>query len=68
MTKIQALLETPNPDEAIWSTALRTWVSRLDEMEREFAPCDTARFGSICSRVRYIDNVRQKFPSCFSFG
>jgi hypothetical protein len=37
----------------------------LDGLEREFAPCDTARFGSLPSRVRYIKNVREKFPSCF---
>ena len=38
----------------------------LDAMEREFAPCDTARFGSLPSRVRYIDNVRATYPDCFT--
>src|SRR5882762_4462908 len=65
MAKIQELLATPDPSDADWSAALRNWVTRLDGMEREFAPCDTARFGSLPSRVRYIKNVREKFPSCF---
>ena len=65
MAKIQELLATPDPSDADWSAALRNWVTRLDGMEREFARCDTARFGSLPSRVRYIKNVREKFPSCF---
>jgi len=65
IAKIQELLATPNPSDADWSAALRNWVTRLDGMEREFAPCDTARFGSLPSRVKYIKNVRKKFPSCF---
>ncbi|MEY2603818.1 MAG: hypothetical protein QOH31_1602 [Verrucomicrobiota bacterium] len=65
IAKIQELLATPNPSDADWSAALRNWVTRLDGIEREFAPCDTARFGSLPSRVRYIKNVREKFPSCF---
>jgi hypothetical protein len=66
LTKIRELLDAPNPAYAAWSNALRTWVNRLDGMEREFAPCDTARFGSLPSRVRYIDTVRKEFPSCFA--
>jgi Family of unknown function (DUF6058) len=65
ITKIQELLAAPHPDDADWLAALRNWVTRLDGMEREFAPCDTARFGSLPSRVKYIKNVREKFPSCF---
>jgi hypothetical protein len=65
IAKIQELLATPNPGDADWSAALRNWVTRLDGMEWEFAPCDTARFGSLPSRVRYIKNVREKFRSCF---
>jgi Family of unknown function (DUF6058) len=68
MVRIGELLAEPNPADAQWSAALRTWVDRLDGMEREFAPCDTARFGSLPSRVRYIDQVREKFPDCFSSG
>ena len=63
IAKIQELLATPNPSDADWSAALRNWVSRLDGMEREFAPCDTARFGSLPSRVRYIKNVRERRSS-----
>ena len=66
MVRIGELLAEPNPADAQWSAALRTWVNRLDGMEREFAPCDTARFGSLPSRVRCIDQVREKFPDCFS--
>jgi Family of unknown function (DUF6058) len=65
ITKIQELLATPDPRDANWSAALRNWVTRLDGMEREFAPCDTTRFGSLPSRVKYIKNVKEKFPSCF---
>src|ERR1700730_7401983 len=63
ITKIQELLATPNPSDTDWSAALRNWVTRLAGMEREFAPCDTARFGSLPSRVRYIKNVREKRSS-----
>jgi hypothetical protein len=66
VARIGELLAGPNPADAQWSAALRTWVNRLDSMEREFAPCDTARFGSLPSRVRCIDQVREKFPDCFS--
>ncbi|MBV8102296.1 MAG: hypothetical protein JOZ31_24390 [Verrucomicrobia bacterium] len=66
MGKIDELLSEPNPGDIQWSAALRVWVNRLEAMEREFAPCDTARFGSLPSRVRYIDNVRAKFPDCFT--
>ena len=68
MVRISELLADPNPVDAQWSAALRTWVNRLDGMEREFAPCDTARFGSLPSRVRCIEQVREKFPGCFSSG
>jgi hypothetical protein len=68
MARIGELLAGPNPADALWSAELRTWVNRLDCMEREFAPCDTARFGSLPSRVRCIDQVREKFPDCFSSG
>ena len=63
MAKIQELLATPDPSDADWSAALRNWVTRLDGMEREFAPCDTARFGSLPSRVRYIKNARESSHS-----
>jgi hypothetical protein len=65
LAKIDELLAAPKPTDANWSANLRSWVTRLDGLEREFAPCDTARFGSLPSRVRYIKNVREKFPSCF---
>jgi hypothetical protein len=66
MGKIDELLSEPNAGDSEWSVTLRSWTSRLDAMEREFAPCDTARFGSLPSRVRYIDNVRAKYPDCFT--
>jgi Family of unknown function (DUF6058) len=66
MGKIDELLSEPNAGHTEWSAALRSWINRLDAMEREFAPCDTARFGSLPSRVRYIDNVMAKYPDCFT--
>jgi hypothetical protein len=66
LTRIRTLLDAPNPGDVEWSARLRTWVNRLDSMEREFAPCDTARFGCASSRERYIDRARQEFPTCFS--
>jgi Family of unknown function (DUF6058) len=68
MGKIDELLSEPNAGDSEWSAALRSWVNRLDAMEREFAPCDTARFGSLPSRVRYIANARAKYSACLSFG
>jgi hypothetical protein len=65
IAEIEDLLASPDPGDADWSENLRTWVNRLDGMEREFAPCDTARFGSLPSRVRYIGNARKAYPSCF---
>jgi hypothetical protein len=65
MGRIDELLREPNPADSQWSAALLSWVNRLDAMEREFAPCDTARFGSLPSRVRYINNVRAKYSICF---
>jgi len=67
MARIDELLGEAKPGDPQWSAALRSWVNRLDAMEREFAPCDTARFGSLPSRVRYIDNVRAKYSACSSF-
>jgi Family of unknown function (DUF6058) len=66
MGKIDELLSGPTAGNTEWSAALRSWINRLDAMEREFAPCDTARFGSLPSRVRYIDNVMAKYPDCFT--
>jgi hypothetical protein len=68
MARIDELLGEPDPGDTQWSAALHTWVNRLDGMEREFAPCDTARFGTLPSRVRYIDNVRAKYGASFSGG
>ena len=66
MGKIDELLSGPTAGNTEWSAALRSRINRLDAMEREFAPCDTARFGSLPSRVRYIDNVMAKYPDCFT--
>ena len=65
MARIDELLGEPDPGNSQWSAALTSWVNRLDAMEREFAPCDTARFGSLPSRVRYIDTAKAKYPDCF---
>lgn len=65
ISEIEELLATPDQDDPDWSANLRSWVNRLDGLEREFAPCDTARFGSVSTRVRFIQNVREAYPSCF---
>jgi hypothetical protein len=65
MGRIDELLSEPNPEDTQWTIELHSWVNRLDGMEREFAPCDTARFGSLPSRVRYIDQVRAKYSVGF---
>jgi hypothetical protein len=68
MARIDELMGHPRPADTEWSDALRSWVSRLDALEREFAPCDTERFGSLPSRVRYIDRTREKYPESFSIS
>jgi Family of unknown function (DUF6058) len=65
IAEIEELLATPDLNDPDWSANLRTWVNRLDGLEREFAPCDTLRFGSVSTRVRYIEKARAAFPSCF---
>jgi len=65
MGKIDELLSEPNAGDLKWSLTLRSWTSRLDAMEREFASCDTAPFGSLPSHVRYIER-QAKYPDCFT--
>jgi hypothetical protein len=54
MARIDELFENPKP------------LDRLDGLERQFAPCDTGRFGSLPSRVRYIDRARKEYPEAFA--
>jgi Family of unknown function (DUF6058) len=65
MARIDELFENPEPFDQTWRSKLRGLVYRLDGLERQFAPCDTARFGSLPSRVRYIDRARKEYPEAF---
>jgi hypothetical protein len=65
MAQIDGLFANPKTSDAEWHAQLRAWVYRLDELERQFAPCDTERFGSLPSRVRYIDRAKAEYPEVF---
>jgi hypothetical protein len=66
MARIDELFENPKPFDETWRSKLRGLVNRLDGLERQFAPCDTGRFGSLPSRVRYIDRARKEYPDAFA--
>jgi len=65
MTQIDKLFADANQSGPARAFQLKAWVNRLEGWERQFAPCDTARFGSLPSRVRYIDRARSSFPEIF---
>ncbi|MEO8554736.1 MAG: DUF6058 family natural product biosynthesis protein, partial [Kofleriaceae bacterium] len=60
-----AWLAEPRIDDAEWRRCVRRDVSRLDELEREFAPCDRERFGGSVSRDRLITAPRALYPDLF---
>jgi len=66
MARIDELFENPKPVDETWRSKLHGLVNRLDALERQFAPCDTGRFGSLPSRVRYIDRARKEYPEAFA--
>ena len=66
MARIEELFENPKPLDETWRSKLRGLVNRLYGLERQFAPCDTGRFGSLRSRVRYIDRARKEYPEAFA--
>jgi hypothetical protein len=61
-----ALLAEPRLEDLRWRTEVRREVTRLDELEREFAPCDRKRFGGSVSRDRLITATRARYPSIFA--
>jgi hypothetical protein len=63
---IEALLRQPGPEDDRWRHRLRLAVTRLDELERDFAPCDRARFGGSVSRDRLIRAPRAMYPAVFA--
>jgi uncharacterized protein DUF6058 len=65
MARIDELFEKPKPFDETWRSKLRGLVNRLDGLERQFASCDTGRFGSLPSRVRYIDRAGKEHPEAF---
>ena len=66
MARIDELFENPKPVDETWRSKLHGLVNRLDGLERQFAPCDTGRFGSLPSRVRYIDRASKEYPEAFA--
>ncbi len=66
MARIDELFANPKPFDEMWRSKLRGLVNRLDGLERQFAPCDTGQFGSLPSRVRYIDRARKEYPDAFA--
>jgi hypothetical protein len=66
IARIDELFENPKPLDETWRSKLRGLVNRLDGLERQFASCDTGRFGSLPSRVRYIDRARKEYPEAFA--
>jgi hypothetical protein len=62
---IEALLRRAEPSDPRWRDELCAKVTRLDEVEREFAPCDRARFGGSVSRDRAILAPRALYPAVF---
>jgi hypothetical protein len=61
-----ARLAEPRIDDGEWRRCVRPDVSRLDELERAFAPCDRHRFGGSVSRDRLITAPRALYPDLFS--
>jgi hypothetical protein len=61
-----ARLAEPRIDDGEWRRCVRRDVSRLDELERAFAPCDRHRFGGSVSRDRLITAPRALYPDLFS--
>jgi Family of unknown function (DUF6058) len=59
-TEIEHLLAESRPDDRRWSDRLTALVDELDALEREFAPYDRRRWGSV-SRDRLITAVRKKY-------
>ena len=66
IARIDELFENPKPLDETWRSKLRGLVNRLDGLERQFASCDTGRFGSLPSRVRYIDRATKEYPEAFA--
>lgn len=62
---ISALLDRPEPADAVWRRDLRDLVDELDELERPFAAFDRERFGGPSSRDRLITAVRERYPQAF---
>jgi hypothetical protein len=60
-----AMLAEPRVDDVDWRRCVRRDVLRLDELEREFAPCDRKRFGGSVSRDRLITAPRARYPDLF---
>jgi hypothetical protein len=66
VTRIDALLGEPRPDDPGWRDQLRASVDELDALERPFAPeYDRARWG-LSSRDRCITAARDRFPEVFT--
>jgi hypothetical protein len=66
VSSIRALLDAPDPANAVWCSDLRAQVDELDELERPFSPdYDRQRFGRPPTRDELITAPRRLFPSLF---
>ncbi len=59
-TEIERLLADARPDDRHWRDRLTELVDELDALEREFAPYDRRRWGTV-SRDRLITAVRRQY-------
>ena len=63
VTRIESMLEHPDPHNEEWHTTLRRHVDALDDLERPFTAFDREYFGGSVSRDRCITAVRAKYFS-----
>ena len=65
ISKIQKLLEKPDPSNASWCDSLEKCVNELDKVEAEFTSYDRVRFGGQVSRDIFVTDVKKKYPQIF---
>lgn len=63
---ITALVAHPRPDQRWWQNTLRHAVHAYDALVLPFASVDPARFGTSTSRMRLVDDVRQRWLELFA--
>ena len=65
---IGRLLDAPERDDSAWRSQLRSQVTELDALEREFAPDydRNGRFPAPPTRDRLIGAARERYPELFA--